>query len=169
MKFTHILLFATVSMFALPAFSQSYWAAADMDDSHEDFRPGGRKGKMGKGPLPHEFLRRHADQLGISEDVLEQVEAIVAEVKDSQRTLRRDIQKLKIDVRYEMDQDNPDRDKVMNLIREAGELKIKQHQARTGILLDIRALLTPTQREGLERIMRERRKAKRGGKRGRRP
>ena len=36
---------------------------------------------MGKGPLPHEFLRRHADQLGISDDVLEQVEAIVGKLK----------------------------------------------------------------------------------------
>ena len=61
-----------------------------------DFRPEGRKGKMGKGPLPHELLRRHADQLGISEDVLEQVEAIVSEVKDSQRTLRRDIKSSKL-------------------------------------------------------------------------
>ena len=71
------------------------------------FDPKGEE-KMGKGPLPHELLRRHADQLGISEDVLEQVEAIVSEVKDSQRTLRRDIKKLKIDVHYEMEQDNPD-------------------------------------------------------------
>ena len=167
MKFTHILLFATFSIFALPAFSQSNWDAADMDESHDNFRPEGRKGKMGKGPLPHEFLRRHADQLGISEDILEQVEAIVAEVKESQRTLRRDIKKLKIDVHYEMEQDNPDREKIMNLVRETGELKIKQHQARIGVLLDIRALLTPTQRESLERLMKERRKAKRGGKRGR--
>ena len=167
MKFTHILLFATLSIFTLPAFSQSNWDATAMDESQESFRPEGRKGKMGKGPLPHELLRRHADQLGISEDVLEQVEAMVSEVKDSQRTLRRDIKKLKIDVHYEMEQDNPDRQKVMNLVRESGELKIKQHQARIGVLLDIRALLTPAQREGLERLMKERRKAKRGGKRGR--
>ena len=167
MKSTHILLFAAFSLFALPAFSQSHWASAEIDDSHEDYRPGGRKGKMGKGPLPHEFLRMHADKLGISDDVLEQVESIVAEVHESQRALGRDIKKLKIDVRYEMDVENPDRDKIMSLIRETGELKIKQHQARVGVLLDIRALLTPTQRQALKRLMKEQRKDKRGGKRGR--
>ena len=165
MKFTHILLFASFTLFAMPAFSQSHWASADIEDSDENFRPGGRKGKMGKGPLPHELLRKHADRLGISEDILDQVETIVAEVKESQRSLSRDIKKLKIDVHYEMEQDNPDRDKIMNLIRETGELKIKQHQARTAVLLDIRSLLTPKQREVVRSRMKERRKEMRGGKR----
>ena len=52
MKFTHILLFATFSMFALPAFSQSSWDAADMDESQESFRPEGRKERWAKVHFP---------------------------------------------------------------------------------------------------------------------
>lgn len=125
-------------------------------------------GKGQRGPLPHELLRQHADRLKLTEDVLNEIEAIVSRVEESQRVLRRDIKKLKIDVRYEMEQDSPNRDKIMSLIRESGELKIKQHQTRTSVLLDIRALLTPEQRRQVQELMRERRHQMRGGKKGRR-
>lgn len=171
MKFTHTLLFAITTLFATSALAQDYWASADIDDAHEQFRPGGPRGAMGKGPkgpMPHELLRQYADQLNITDDVINQVEAIVERVQENQRTLRRDIKKLKIDTRYEMEQPKPDREKIMTLIRESGELKIKQHQARVSLLLDIRALLTPEQQRAVRQLMNERRKEMRGGKRGKR-
>lgn len=171
MKFTHSLLFAVTTLFASSALAQDYWAAAESDDAHETYRPGGPRGKMGKGPkgpMPHELLRMHADQLNLSEDVLNEVEAVVSRVKESQRALRRDLKKLKADLHYEMDQEEPNRSKVMSLIQASGELKIKQQQARTSVLLDIRALLTPEQRRAMRQLMKERRKEMRGGKRGKR-
>ena len=67
-----------------------------------------------------------------------------------------------------MEQPKPDREKIMALIREAGELKIEQHQARVSLLLDIRSLLTPEQQRAVRQLMKERRKEMRGGKRGKR-
>ena len=75
-SFTHSLLFAVTTLFASSALAQDYWAAAESDDAHETYRPGGPRGKMGKGPkgpMPHELLRMHADRLNLSEDVLNEV------------------------------------------------------------------------------------------------
>ena len=175
MKITHTIAFALCATLSTPAFSQDYQdESSQMDDTFDQERPrrGDRRDKMhsGKGPLPHEILRRHADKLGITEDVLQQVEEIVMQARDRQREIRRDIKKLQADVHYEMDVDSPDRAKVMDLIRQTGELKIQQHQGRVGVLLEIRSLLTSEQKRQMKELMKKRRaKHRRGeGKHGRR-
>lgn len=168
MKIAHPLLFALCALISIPALSQSDLSeSTQMRDTFESSEPeyDGRRGKRhpGKGPLPHEILRRHADKLGISEEVLSQIEDVVMQAREQQREIRRDIKKLQADVHYEMDADSPDRSKVMDLIRETGELKIKQHQARISVLLDIRSVLTPDQRRTLKKLMKKRRDKHRRG------
>jgi Spy/CpxP family protein refolding chaperone len=62
-----------------------------------------------------------------------------------------------------MQSDSPDRSKVMAAIDEAGRAEVALRQHDVDVLLQIRALLTPAQREAMKKLMQEERGGRRGG------
>lgn len=131
--------------------------------------PGGRHHRGG-GPDPAkmvEMLERHADELGIDDATLQKLDATVEQNRDALKALRTDAKTARKAVREAMKADNPDKTQVLRLIEQAGQAKIALEQQRAVVMLDLRAQLSPAQRDAIK-AHREARKAERGERRGKR-
>jgi len=150
---------ALASMFALPALAE---------------RPRGKHGKHGKrGKNKHgmfmnlKLLERAADKINLDESTLEAIKEKVYQGKKEAIELEARLKSQKLDLHRELDRPNPNRSRVMNLIEDVGSLKMKLKKQRVGLMLDVRAMLTPAQIKELKKMKREfkRRKMKRRGDR----
>ncbi len=132
--------------------------------------PGGRHHRGG-GPDPAkmvEMLERHADELGIDDATLQKLDATVEQNRDAIKALRTDAKTARKAVREAMKADNPDKTQVLRLIEQAGQAKIALEQQRAVVMLDLRAQLSPAQRDAIKahREARKDRWKARGDKRG---
>lgn len=123
--------------------------------------PPGPEGEHGPGGMnPREGLRllkEHAKELGISEATLTQIKELARKGRDSRAPLDDRLEDARDKMHDLMQSDNPDRAKVMAAIDEAGRAEIALRQHDVDVLLQIRALLTPAQREAMKKLMREER------------
>lgn len=123
--------------------------------------PPGPEGERGPGGMnPREGLRllkEHAKELGISEATLTQIKELARKGRDSRAPLDDRLEDARDKVQELMQSDNPDRAKVMAAIDEAGRAEVALRQHDVDVLLQIRALLTPAQRESMKKLMREER------------
>jgi Spy/CpxP family protein refolding chaperone len=125
-----------------------------------------RRGDDGGGPPPaHQILRDHADELGLSDAVKRQIAELVRSGRESREPLRRAVRDARERIADLSRVDNPDRAQVMAAIEAHGRAEIALRQHDMDVLLRIRALLTPEQRQKLRDIMEEERE--RHGRRGR--
>lgn len=133
--------------------------------------PGGGHHRGGPDPAKMvSMLERHADELGIDDATLQKLEATVDQNRDAMKALRADAKTARKAVREAMKADNPDKTQVLRLIEQAGQAKIALEQQRAVVLLDLRAQLTPAQRDAIKshREARKDRWKARGEKRGKR-
>jgi Spy/CpxP family protein refolding chaperone len=129
------------------------------------------------GPLPAEagrkhekppldaLLERHAERLGLDADVLERIRAVADASRPEHERLADALHALRVEMREQLGQDDPDRDAVMRLADRVGAAETALDKHRLATLLEIRALLTQDQRRELGRIFAERRKARHEAKR----
>ena len=108
-----------------------------------------------KGGLRIKALEKAAVELGISDDTLGQIKDIMYDGRRGSVDLRANLERARIDLHELMDQEDPNRSEVMAAIERVGTLQIKMKQHRAGILLSVRALLTPEQRRGLRPLMKK--------------
>ena len=122
--------------------------------------PGQGEGR-GQGEMnPREGLRllkEHAKELGISDATLDQIKELARKGRDSRGSLDDRLDDARDKMRDLMQSDSPDRTKVMAAIEEAGRAEIALRQHDVEVLLQIRALLTPAQREAMKKLMQEER------------
>ena len=122
--------------------------------------PGQGEGR-GQGEMnPREGLRllkEHAKELGISDATLDQIKELARKGRDSRGALDDRLDDARDKMRDLMQSDSPDRTKVMAAIEEAGRAEIALRQHDVEVLLQIRALLTPAQREAMKKLMQEER------------
>lgn len=103
------------------------------------------------------LLKEHAKELGISEATLNQIKELARKGRDSRGALDDRLDDARDKMRDLMQSDSPDRAKVMAAIEEAGRAEIALRQHDVEVLLQIRALLTPAQREAMKKLMQEER------------
>ena len=140
----------------------------------EEGGPDDRGGPGGMNPREGlRLLKEHAKELGISDATLTQIKEIARKGRDSRAPLDDRLEDARDKMRELMQSDSPDKAKVMAAIEEAGRAEIALRQHDVEVLLQIRALLTPEQREAVKKMMRDERggrgprgEGRRGGRHG---
>jgi len=119
--------------------------------------PGGpREGRPGFDRM----LERDADRLGLDTATRDRVREIADAARAASEPLEEQRGALHERMRALLDQEEPDRDAVMRLADRIGAVDTELRKRHLAALLEIRALLTPAQREELVRIHEERRDAR---------
>ena len=119
--------------------------------------PGGGRPPHGMHPMPPVggFIERHADRIGLDETTTADIRKVVNRARTEDEKLQRQIETAHKQLRIMLESDKPNRKRVMQQADTLGALHIKQRKNRLGAMLDIRAMLTPEQRQELQTIRRE--------------
>ena len=110
----------------------------------------------GRGPHEGRFLEEHADRLGLDQETRDQIRAKLEASRAESEPLRERVHEGYRAIRELLMQDAPERDEVMKLVEELGELRTELGKLRLATLLEVRALLTPEQRAEMIAIHEER-------------
>ena len=117
--------------------------------------PGG-PGKHRLGP-PHIMFEKHAERLGLDAETLTQIRGISERAKEESSELHTKFREAKTTMRKLLSAEAPDKAAVMQQAEVMSEIMTSIRKIRLTALLDIRALLTPEQRQELIKIREERR------------
>jgi len=113
---------------------------------------------------PGSFLLRNAEQIGIDEATLAEIESLVDAAREDGKALHEEQRRAHETLRALLEQDEPDTDAVMKQAESIGEIDLRMQQRELQTLLAVRAKLTPEQRAALKQRRDEMRE--RFGKRG---
>lgn len=121
----------------------------------------GPRGRHGPPPIER-VLERHADELGLSAKTRAAIREIAAAARERDRPASEELRALHEQMRALLDAESPQLDDVMQWADRIGaaETELKKQRLRT--MLEIRALLTPEQRQKLVQISEQRRGHRRG-------
>lgn len=125
-------------------------------------RPEG-SGKHPRG-APYLLFEKHAERLGLDTKTLSQIRAISEATKEQSSELRTNLEKARMTMRDLLSAETPDKAAVMKQAEIMGAIKTDLRKQRLATILEIRALLTPEQRQELIAIVKEFR-SKRGPRR----
>jgi Spy/CpxP family protein refolding chaperone len=98
------------------------------------------------------MLDRHASELGLGDDQRERVRAIAEAARETEAPLRETLRARREELYALLRADAPDTDRVMAQAERVGEAETALHKQRLRTLLEVRAILTPEQREKLTAI-----------------
>jgi len=98
---------------------------------------------------PGLFFEENAEALSLDGETLRSIRSIVEKTKASGDSLHARLRELQEGMRALLDQSAPDESAVMKQADAIGAAEAEIHKQRLGTLLEIRALLTPEQREKL--------------------
>jgi Spy/CpxP family protein refolding chaperone len=156
-------IFATAAIAAEPATAMDAEqppreAAPPPDPGDEPGRGGWRHGHR-RGPPPIErVLEEHAERLALDADTQAAIRAIADASRAEADAHRARLRELHVQMRELLRGDAPDVDAVMRQADAIGAAETQEAKHRLRTMLEIRALLTPAQREALVEIHQERRK-----------
>jgi Spy/CpxP family protein refolding chaperone len=134
---------------------------------------GNKHSKRGPGGmLTPRNIDRVASKLQLDEATVTQLKDRVYAAEKEGIGLKAQLEEARLELRRALDSAEPNRDVVMAKIDEVGRLHTAVRKHKTGLMLDLRAMLTPGQRAELKELMQKRRKRwkkgnRRGGKRNR--
>lgn len=128
--------------------------------------PGGHDGPRAEFNL--RMLERAAGQLGLDDATLDRIKDRVYQAEKKGIDLRAKLELAKLELRRTLDADAPPKDEAMKRIAEVGRLETELRQHQIGLMLDVKAMLTPEQRQMLEKMRGERAGRGKVGKRGKR-
>ncbi len=134
---------------------------------------GNKHSKRGPGGmLTPRNIDRVASKLSLDEATVTQLKDRVYAAEKEGIGLKAQLEEARLELRRALDSAEPQRDVVMAKIDEVGRLHTAVRKHKTGLMLDLRAMLTPAQRAELKELMQKRRKRwkkgkRRGGKRHR--
>lgn len=127
-----------------------------------DGPPGMRRhGPHGPPPIEN-LLERHADELGLDADTRTTIRAIAAKSRQDAEPVAEQLRALHEEMRRLLDGESPKLDDVMQWADRIGAAETELKKLRLRTMLEIRALLTPEQRQKLVQIFEERRGHRRG-------
>ena len=115
--------------------------------------------RHGRPPLDA-LLEQNAERLALDAETLERIRAVADASRPEHERLADALHALRQDMRQQLGEDDPDRDAVMKLADRIGAAETALDKQRLATLLEIRALLTPAQRQELVRIFGERHRAR---------
>ena len=125
-----------------------------------------QSGRGGGPPDIQERLERMSDQLDLTQDQEREIEQIFEDGESQSSPMKRQLAQIRNEIQGEMLKDDPNKNTVIQLTREAGDLRTEMSLLRVENQFAIHAVLTPEQREKLASMKAER--GKRGGGRGHR-
>lgn len=108
----------------------------------------------GPGGGGHGGLEKQIERLDLDDATLTQVYGILDASRGETRTLRREMRSAHQAMRSLLEQDSPDQEKVMAQADALGALATQARKQQLKTMLQIRALLTPEQRDQLRQAMR---------------
>jgi Spy/CpxP family protein refolding chaperone len=149
------------SLLATSGFAMA--AVAQQPGREPGYGPPGMRRHGPHGPPPIEnLLERHADELGLDADTRTTIRAIAARARKDEDPVAEQLRALHEEMRRLLDGESPKLDDVMQWADRIGaaETELKKRRLRT--MLEVRALLTPEQREKLVQIFEERRGHRKG-------
>jgi Spy/CpxP family protein refolding chaperone len=140
------------SLLVLPGFA----GAAPPPGSEHEFREGSH-GMRHRGPPPIDaVMERHADELGLDEATRAAIQEIAARSRLVEEPIREELQELHEGMRSLLDADSPNLDDVMQWAERSGSAQTELKKQRLRTMLEVRALLSPEQRQKLVEIFEER-------------
>ena len=129
---------------------------------------GNKHSKRGPGGmLTPRNIDRVASKLSLDEEVVTRLKERVYAAEKKGIGLKAELEEARLELRRALDNSEPDRASVMSKIDEVGRLHTALRKHKTGLMLDLRAMLTPAQRSELKSLMEKRRKRwKKGNRKG---
>lgn len=121
----------------------------------DQFRRGSHGAGHRSGPPPGRFIEKQAERLGLDEQTRQRIRQIVEESRTHGQTIRESLHQAHTDMRQLLEQDMPDETAVLQQAEKIGNLHIEKQKNRLRAMLQIRALLTPEQRQALTKLRRE--------------
>jgi Spy/CpxP family protein refolding chaperone len=132
-------------------------AGAAGQDAGSAGRPFGPWSHHRPGPPPlGDVLARHAGELGLDADTLARIRVIAETARAEEQPLVEQLGTLHQAMHKLLDADAPKADDVMQQADQIGAMETALRKHQLGTLLEIRALLTPEQRQKLVQIFAER-------------
>ena len=111
-----------------------------------------------RGPPPLDrLLDRHADRLGLSDETLARIRQIAGASRADAERIRAELRERHAELRLLLATRTPDRAAILRQAERIGAAETERQKHRLRTMLQIRALLTPEQREALVRLHEERR------------
>lgn len=104
---------------------------------------------------PYLLLEKHAERLRLDAKTLEQIRTISEATKEQSKELRTNLQQARTTMRELLSAENPDKAAVMKQAEIMGAIKTDLQKQRLATMLEIRALLTPEQRQEWTEIVKE--------------
>jgi len=103
-------------------------------------------------PQKHKMAQQmRLEMLDLSDEQREAIEDTKFDAQKKIIPLRADIELRRLDLHKEMQSDDPNRNKIMKIVKEISDLELKIKQTEINKRLDIHSILTPEQREELKR------------------
>jgi protein CpxP len=110
------------------------------------------------GPPPMDgVLERHADELGLDADTRARIHTLAEHSREAAQPLDDQLRALHDEMHGLLEQESPSPGEVMQQADRIGAAETGLHKQRLQTMLEIRALLTPEQREKLVQIFEARR------------
>lgn len=131
--------------------------------------PDGRGGPHGRWRRPpfDAVLEREAARLGLDDAALARIRAVADAARPESERLEAAVRDERGALHRLLSTDTPDRDAVMRQVEKIGAADTALEKQRIATMLEIRQLLTPTQRAELVKIFRERKEKREGWRRDR--
>ncbi len=121
---------------------------------------------MGMGPvrdvLDPELLESVAAEIGVDAATVAKIKTLVYGANRDAIDLRAEVQRQRLALRQLLEDERPDVKKVLKQVEAVGSAETSIRKNRVQLILAVRDLLTPEQRQKLQRVMAERRGAVRG-------
>jgi Spy/CpxP family protein refolding chaperone len=109
-------------------------------------------GKHRRHHEPGRFIEEHAERLGLDGETLDSIQSIVESSRVRADDLHAEVRELHRQMHELLRQDAPDEAAVMQHADAIGQAETEMHKHRLATMLEIRALLTPEQRQELVRL-----------------
>jgi periplasmic protein CpxP/Spy len=133
--------------FAAGAAAQAPAAPDAPPPPHGRWRPGAPPG-----PPFGDVLERHADELGLDADTLARIRDIADKSRQAEQPLADQLRTLHQGMRALLEAESPKADDVMQQADKIGALETELRKDHLRTMLEIRALLTPEQRQKLVQL-----------------
>jgi Spy/CpxP family protein refolding chaperone len=115
-------------------------------------RAGAERSSRDTNAQPDRFIAEHAERLGLTQETLTAIRTLVEASRGQQETRRAELRQAYAQMRALLSQEVPDEAAVMRHAEAISALELAARKQRLQIMLRIRALLTPAQRQELARL-----------------
>lgn len=107
------------------------------------------------------MVEKLAAEIGLKGEALDKVKELAYQAEKQGVRLKAKIKESYIDLKKLMHDKNPNKQKIMEHVEKTGRLEIQLRKNHVELLLSIRELLTPEQREKMIQLRKEHRKSRR--------